>query len=85
MLTAVDAYASANHVGIVPDNSSLKLCSSKRYWNDPKQTDSVMRRYPDDPETLWMHTGDQVIMDEEGYLQGGVSSLIVRGYPVLTA
>ena len=39
-----------------------------RYWNDEEQTRSVMKK--DEQGTLWMHTGDEGILDEEGYLQG---------------
>ena len=41
--------------------------SDDRYWEDPEQTASVMRR--DEDGTLWMHTGDEGIMDDEGYLR----------------
>lgn len=41
---------------------------SCRYWNDEEQTRSVMKT--DANGTLWMHTGDEGIMDEEGYLRG---------------
>ncbi|KAF8899759.1 hypothetical protein CPB84DRAFT_1709384 [Gymnopilus junonius] len=39
----------------------------KGYWNDEEQTESVMKR--DEQGTLWMHTGDEGILDEEGYLR----------------
>ena len=39
----------------------------KGYWNDEEQTRRVMQR--DAEGTLWMHTGDEGIMDEEGYLR----------------
>ena len=39
----------------------------KGYWNDEAHTQQVMRR--DEEGTLWMHTGDEGIMDEEGYLK----------------
>ena len=41
--------------------------SDDRYWEDPEQTASVMKR--DEDGTLWMHTGDEGIMDDEGYLR----------------
>ena len=39
----------------------------KGYWNDEEQTAQVMKR--DAEGTLWMHTGDEGIMDDEGYLR----------------
>ena len=38
-----------------------------RYWEDEKRTSEVMKK--DDEGTLWMYTGDEGIMDEEGYLR----------------
>ncbi|TBU61090.1 acyl-CoA synthetase [Dichomitus squalens] len=51
----------------------------KGYWNDQEQTDRVMKR--DAEGTLWMHTGDEGIMDEEGYLRivGRIKDIIIRG------
>jgi acyl-CoA synthetase (AMP-forming)/AMP-acid ligase II len=41
------------------------LCN--RYWGDEQQARSVMHR--DNDSTLWMHTGDEGILDQEGYLR----------------
>ncbi|KAI0345202.1 acyl-CoA synthetase [Trametopsis cervina] len=51
----------------------------KGYWGDEEQTASVMKR--DEEGTLWMHTGDEGIMDEEGYLRivGRIKDIIIRG------
>lgn len=38
-----------------------------RYWGDEAQTKSVM--HEDDDGVMWMHTGDEGIIDEEGYLR----------------
>lgn len=43
-------------------------CHLGSYWNDEEQTQSVMRK--DEDGTVWMHTGDEGIMDEDGYLRG---------------
>ncbi|EPQ53656.1 acetyl-CoA synthetase-like protein [Gloeophyllum trabeum ATCC 11539] len=53
----------------------------KGYWGDEEQTKIVMKRHPGDDETLWMHTGDEGIMDEEGYLRivGRIKDIIIRG------
>ncbi|EKM57015.1 uncharacterized protein PHACADRAFT_194590 [Phanerochaete carnosa HHB-10118-sp] len=49
------------------------------YWNDPKQTAQVMRR--DANSTLWMHTGNEGVMDEDGYLRivGRIKDIIICG------
>ena len=57
---------------VVPIGKPGELLSSgyvlqKGYWNDEEQTARVMKR--DAEGTLWMHTGDEGIMDEEGYLR----------------
>jgi len=51
----------------------------KGYWEDAAQTATVM--VPDENGKLWMHTGDEAIMDEEGYLRivGRIKDLIIRG------
>ncbi|EIN08864.1 acetyl-CoA synthetase-like protein [Punctularia strigosozonata HHB-11173 SS5] len=50
-----------------------------QYWGDEEQTRRVMKR--DEEGTLWMHTGDEGIMDEEGYLRivGRIKDIIIRG------
>jgi acyl-coenzyme A synthetase/AMP-(fatty) acid ligase len=59
---------------------NLLCCSYKdghgdgRYWNDEEQTQSVMKK--DEQGILWMHTGDEGIMDHEGYLQGEISNQV---------
>ncbi|KAH9849602.1 hypothetical protein C2E23DRAFT_838789 [Lenzites betulinus] len=51
----------------------------KGYWGDPEQTAQVMKA--DEEGTVWMHTGDEGIMDEEGYLRivGRIKDIIIRG------
>lgn len=45
------------------------------YWKDPEKTEEVLGK------DRWMHTGDQAVMDEEGYVQitGRIKDLIIRG------
>lgn len=46
-----------------------------KYWNNPAATSSVL------DEGRWMHTGDEAIMDEDGYIKitGRIKDLIIRG------
>ncbi|KAI0360476.1 acyl-CoA synthetase [Trametes cingulata] len=69
---------------VVPVNTPGEILVSgylvqKGYWNDPEQTARVMQ--PDENGTIWMHTGDEGIMDEEGYLRivGRIKDIIIRG------
>lgn len=63
---------------VVPVNTPGELLVSgylvqKGYWHDAEQTARAMKT--DNEGTLWVHTGDEGVMDEEGYLQSGSSSL----------
>ncbi|KAI5838292.1 acyl-CoA synthetase/AMP-acid ligase-like protein II [Morchella snyderi] len=51
----------------------------KGYWNDPVRTAEVMMQ--DEKGNIWMHTGDEAEMDEEGYIKitGRLKDLIIRG------
>lgn len=57
-----------------------ELCVSgysvqKGYWNDPEQTAKVYYADPGDATgMMWMHTGDEAIMDEEGYLRSELAA-----------
>lgn len=53
----------------------------KEYWGDPKKTAEVMVPDEEDPEKVWMLTGDEASMDEEGYvtITGRIKDLIIRG------
>jgi acyl-CoA synthetase (AMP-forming)/AMP-acid ligase II len=51
----------------------------KEYWRQPKKTAEVM--IPDEEGKVWMHTGDEATIDEEGYvaITGRIKDLIIRG------
>jgi TBC1 domain family member 8/9 len=51
----------------------------KEYWGQPEKTAEVMKR--DDEGKMWMHTGDEAAMDEQGYVSitGRIKDLIIRG------
>lgn len=71
---------------IVPIGTPGEICVTgyllqKGYWENEEQTRKVMRADPKDASTVWMYTGDEGIMDEDGYLRvvGRVKDLIIRG------
>ncbi|KAI0315583.1 acyl-CoA synthetase [Amylostereum chailletii] len=51
----------------------------KGYWGDDEQTNKVMKC--DKDGNIWMHTGDEGVLDEEGYLSivGRIKDIIIRG------
>ncbi|KAL4738930.1 acetyl-CoA synthetase-like protein [Aspergillus similis] len=69
---------------ILPRGQRGELCTSgfalqKGYWRNEEKTREVMRR--DEDGVIWMHTGDEAIIDEEGYasITGRIKDLIIRG------
>ncbi|KAH9974146.1 hypothetical protein BGW80DRAFT_1305506 [Lactifluus volemus] len=64
---------------VVPINTPGELLVSgylvqKGYWNDKEQTDLAMRK--DENGRLWMHTGDQVTLDSDGYLRIRIENVL---------
>lgn len=51
----------------------------KEYWGAVDQTAEVM--IPDDNGEVWMHTGDEAEMDEDGYIKitGRIKDIIIKG------
>jgi TBC1 domain family member 8/9 len=51
----------------------------KEYWGQPEKTAEAM--IPDEEGKVWMHTGDEAVIDEEGYvaITGRIKDLIIRG------
>lgn len=43
------------------------------YWNDAKKTDEVLQKHLDDPEIMWMRTGDLAVIHDDGYTEIRVS------------
>lgn len=85
VLPHVTAKIIDNEGNVLPVNTPGELCVTgylvqKGYWNAPEQTAVVMRRHPGS-EDIWMHTGDEAIMDEEGYLRivSRIKDIIIRG------
>lgn len=53
----------------------------KEYWGDPEKTAQAMIPDLEDPNKIWMLTGDEASMDAEGYVSitGRIKDLIIRG------
>ncbi|KAG6899203.1 hypothetical protein C0993_012331 [Termitomyces sp. T159_Od127] len=84
ILPHVKAKIIDNVGDIVPVGVPGELCVAGYplqfgYWNDEEYTQTVMKT--DNNGILWMHTGDEGIMDEQGYLKivGRIKDIIIRG------
>lgn len=69
---------------IVPHGTRGELCTSgfalqKGYWDDQEKTNEVMK--VDENGVVWMHTGDEGLIDTDGYahITGRIKDLIIRG------
>lgn len=69
---------------IVSRGQRGELCTAgfalqKGYLKNQEKTDEVMKR--DENGTVWMHTGDEVMIDEDGYayITGRLKDIIIRG------
>lgn len=69
---------------IVPRGVPGEVCVSgwllqSGYFRNPEKTDEVMIH--DEHGTRWMYTGDEGVIDEDGYLRitGRIKDIIIRG------
>lgn len=69
---------------IVPRGVRGEMCTSgyalmKGYLENPTATNEAMRR--DENGVLWMHTGDECMIDEQGFahITGRIKDMIIRG------
>lgn len=87
-LGTVMAHTSAKIVDqqgrILPRGSRGEMCTSgyalmKGYLDNPGATNEAMRK--DENGVLWMHTGDECIIDDQGYahITGRIKDMIIRG------
>ena len=69
---------------IVPRGVPGELCTGgyalqKGYYKNLEKTNEMMKR--DEQGVLWMHTGDECVIDNEGYctVTGRIKDIIIRG------
>ncbi|KIK70178.1 hypothetical protein GYMLUDRAFT_236596 [Collybiopsis luxurians FD-317 M1] len=64
----------------VAENKNKLVSRARAYWNNDEQTRQVIYKDAEDG-TVWMHTGDEGILDEDGYLRivGRMKDIIIRG------
>jgi mevalonyl-CoA ligase len=74
-----------DHSGkIVQRGTPGELCTSgfalqSCYWNNQAKTDEVMKR--DENGVVWMHKGDECMIDQSGYctVTGRIKDIVIRG------
>lgn len=72
------------HGHVVPRGVRGEICTSgyalqKGYWQNEEKTREVMK--VDENGIVWMHTGDEGMIDSEGYcsVTGRIKDIIIRG------
>jgi acyl-CoA synthetase (AMP-forming)/AMP-acid ligase II len=82
--TTVKIVSPTDSSVILPLNTRGELAASgyltmKGYFNDPEKTAEVRR--VDDDGKVWVYSGDEAEMDEDGFVQitGRIKDLIIRG------
>ena len=70
----VDAEGATVPVGATGELMTRGYLVMKGYWNDPERTAEAI-------EDGWMKTGDQAVIDEEGYCRivGRIKDMVIRG------
>ncbi|KAI1486504.1 AMP-binding enzyme [Biscogniauxia mediterranea] len=90
--TAVKVVAPGDRARLLPRGERGELAASgylvmRGYWGDEARTgEDLVVEYEDDGEgnrreRTWMYTGDEAVMDEQGYVEitGRIKDLIIRG------
>ncbi|OAA60400.1 AMP-dependent synthetase/ligase [Niveomyces insectorum RCEF 264] len=84
--TAVKIVDPHDRTRIVPRGTPGELAAGgylvmQGYWGDAAQTAAVLRTDDTADHTTWMHSGDEAVMDADGYVAvtGRLTDLIIRG------
>ncbi|PYI11406.1 acetyl-CoA synthetase-like protein [Aspergillus sclerotiicarbonarius CBS 121057] len=84
LLPHVSAKIVDQHHHVLPRGDRGELCVSgyllqQGYYRNPEKTREVMIH--DKDGVLWMHTGDEAVIDEQGYchITGRIKDIIIRG------
>ncbi|KAM4065561.1 AMP-binding enzyme [Hirsutella rhossiliensis] len=86
--TAVKIVSPTDRSVIQPLNTRGELAAAgylvmEGYYGDPARTAAVRVREPDPDggSTVWMYSGDEAVMDDDGYVSitGRIKDLIIRG------
>ncbi|KAI8951783.1 hypothetical protein F4801DRAFT_262743 [Xylaria longipes] len=84
--TAVKIVSPTDRTKVLPRGERGELAASgylvmQGYFGDPERTAEDRVADPEDGGKVWMYTGDEACMDEDGYVEitGRIKDLIIRG------